>query len=146
MGAPAGVRGWLLLFCVVLTFLNPASIAYQMVVALRLGLDVVGTVYVLGYSAIALFSLTAGLFLWQVRPNAVTTAKIFLLTQAAFAVALWMKVLLGAAKTPDSAAASALGILFRPLLFAVIWYAYLTKSKRVQATYPMDYSVVTKKI
>ena len=99
MGAPVGVRGWLLLFCVVLTFLNPASIAYQMVVALRLGLDVVGTVYVLGYSAIALFSLTAGLFLWQVRPNAVTTAKIFLLTQAGFAVALWIKVLLGTANT-----------------------------------------------
>lgn len=145
MDAPAGVRGWLLLFCVVLAFLNPVSIVYQIVVALRSGLDVVGTVYVLGYSAIALFSLTAGLFLWQIRPKAVTTAKIFLLTQAGFAVALWIKVLLGTANTHGSAAVSALGILSRPLLFAVIWYAYLTKSKRVQATYP-DYSVVTKKI
>jgi hypothetical protein len=145
MDAPARVRGWLLLFCVVLTFLNPASIVYEIVVALRSGLDV-GTVYVLGYSVIALFSITAGLFLWQVRPNAVMTAKIFLLTQAAFAVALWIKVLLGTANIPSSIAASALGVLIRPLLFAIIWYAYLTKSKRVEATYPMDYSVVTKKI
>jgi hypothetical protein len=130
----------------VLTFINPASIAYQMVVALRLGLNVVDTVYVLLYLVIALFSLIAGLLLWRVQPNAVTTAKIFLLTHAAFAVALYIKVVLNTPITADSAQDLAVGILARPLLFAALWYAYLAKSKRVQATYPMDYSVVTKKI
>ena len=144
MGAVVGVRGWLLLFCILLTFITPASIAYQMVVALRLGLN--DTVYVLVYLVIGLFSFIAGLLLWRVRPNAVTTAKIFLLTQAAFAVALYIKVLLNAPVTPDSAEGLVVAILARPLLFAALWYAYLTKSKRVQATYPMDYSVVTKKI
>jgi hypothetical protein len=48
------------------------------------------------------------------------------------------------ANSPDSAQSLAVGILMRPVLFAVVWYSYLTKSKRVQATYSRDYSVVTK--
>jgi hypothetical protein len=40
----------------------------------------------------------------------------------------------------------AMGILIRPVLFAIVWYSYLTKSKRVQATYSRDYSVVTKRL
>jgi hypothetical protein len=145
--APSGVGGWLLFLCVVLTFVVPIGIVYQMIVALRSGLDVVGLVYALVYLALATFSFVAGLLLWRIRPNAVTTAKLFLLAQAAFALALYLKVLLGdGANAPDSAQNLVVGILLRPLLFAVVWYSYLTKSKRIQATYSLDYSVVTKKL
>lgn len=145
--APSEVGGWLLLFCVVLTFVLPISIVYPTIAALQSGLDVVGLVYALVYLAVAIFSFVSGLLLWRVRPNAVTTAKLFLLAQAAFALALYLKTLLGSGTiTPDSAGTLAVGTVVRPLLFALLWYSYLRKCKRVQATFSRDYSVVTKRL
>ena len=93
--APSEVGGWLLLFCVVLTFVLPLSIVSPTIAALQSGLDVVSVVYALVYLAVAIFSFVSGVLLWRVRPNAVTTAKLFLLAQAAFALALFSKTLLG---------------------------------------------------
>jgi len=133
-----------LLLCVVLTFVIPISTGYAMIVALRSGeLDVVGTVYAFVYLALAGFSFAAGVSLWLVLPNAVTTAKLFLLAQAAFALADFVMLFLrnrSIALDPNLI----LSILIRPLLFAVLWYSYLIKSKRVRDTYRQDYSVVTK--
>ena len=145
--APSGVAGWLLFFCVVLTFVLPISIVGQTISELRAGPDLVDLVYALVYLAVAVYSFATGLSLWRLRPNAVATAKLFLVGQAAFSLALYIKVLLGrGANSPESAGSLAVSILIRPLLFAVVWYSYLTKSKRVQATFPRDYSVVTRRL
>jgi hypothetical protein len=145
--APSSVGGWLLFFCVVLTLVLPISIVYQMITVLQSAPDVASFIYALVYLAVAVFSFASGLLLWRARPNAVTTAKLFLLAQVAFALALYIKSLLASgANSPDSAQSLAMGILIRPVLFAIVWYSYLTKSKRVQATYSRDYSVVTKRL
>ena len=102
---PCGVGGWLLFLCVILTFVFPIQVVHQMILALRSRLGILDLIYVLVYLGIAIFSFTAGILLWRVRPNAVATAKLFLLAQVAFAISLYVKVSLGsvAAASPDSA-------------------------------------------
>lgn len=145
-GVPSGVGGWLLVLCIILTIVVPADIAYQTILALRSGPSLSGFVFILVSWCLAIFSLTAGLLLWRARPGAVTTAKLFLLTQVAFAVVVYVNNLLASSHSPESAQDLALAILPVPFSFAIIWYSYLSKSRRVQATYPQDYSVVTKKL
>jgi Protein of unknown function (DUF2569) len=94
------------------------------------GLALIGT-------GLACFSVYAGILLWRVVPNAVTVAKRFLMTvlvvellvsAIAASVALsyreWGELL-----------ADAVGSALGPLVYVWIWYSYLSRSKRVAATY-----------
>jgi hypothetical protein len=142
------VRGWLLLLCVLLTILIPLTTLDQIEVARESRLNLFGIIYTLFSGALAIFSAIAGVSLWARRPNAVLTAKLFLLALAAFAVAVYVKFLIwgGVKHGPHSAQSLIIPILAKPLLFAAVWYSYLIKSKRVQATFPVDYSVAMKKL
>lgn len=144
---PPAVGGWLLFLCVALTFLFPASTLYSIIGSLRSGIDVAGQVYAFICLGLAGFSFAAGASLWLVLPNAVTIAKLFLIVRVTFAVALYGQVLLRRSTvSQDRLVALMVEILIMPVLFAVVWYSYLTMSTRVRATYPQDYSVVTKNL
>lgn len=141
-----GVRGWLLFFCVTLVFLNPlATLGFfgyslsQIVPAFdRLpGLLVVAIAD--GVASLALMSLSvyAGISLWRVRPNAVKSAKTFLLAGVAYVLISPLLILLSG--LPIGVAASTLPDAYlsagRSLVYYAIWFNYLRTSKRVQATY-----------
>jgi len=141
----SGVKGWLVFFCISLTILNPLftlanlSNGYSAVseVADRLpGLmtaTVVDSVLSLVIMALGIF---AGVSLWAVKPNAVQVAKLYLVVLAVYSV---LEVPLYMAALPSSATdaftAKCTMSVLRTLFYVGLWFAYLTKSKRVKATY-----------
>jgi hypothetical protein len=142
-----GVRGWLLLFCVILTILNPLATLISVGGSIAMGsraftrypgllratvIDLVLSV------ALMAFSIYSGVLLWRVRPGAVAMAKRFLLCVIGYYVVA--AVLMFTAGLPASASArltaEAAKNIIRGLIFSGIWYSYLQLSKRVRATYP----------
>jgi hypothetical protein len=144
-----GVRGWLLFFCVTLVLLNPlatlgifAFSTWQLVpiYARMPGLLVVTIVD--GVVSFALMSLAvyAGISLWRVRPGAVKLANTFLLAGVVYVLVAPLFIFL--AGLPAGLAASTLlgsySTAARSLLYYAIWFSYLRRSKRVQATYSQE--------
>lgn len=142
-----GVRGWLLLFCIGQVILRPMVTLFQVGVQ-TLELTRLGGVvplefwlYFIGEStvnvALMLFGMIVGIWLWQIQPNAVRLAKIFLVSQPLALVVLAFVV--GLIPLPDQskqAIAFQYGQdLFRILLNSLVWLAYFYKSKRVAITY-----------
>lgn len=145
---PYGVGGWLLLLCVGLTVLGPLlnintikssiTMVNQLNGAyppLEKAINIeVGLLFILIF-----FSFYAGISLWAKRPHAVKKAKIFLITLAVFSIADLIIVLQA---VPPSVARIAVNESFpqviRPVLTAIVWYAYLSNSQRVQNTYPSE--------
>jgi len=80
-----------------------------------------------------LFSLYAGLQMWQVRPGAVVVAKRFLLANLIYGLVVpaVVAVMIGLPELAGDAVKTAL----RAITYTAIWYPYLLKSKRVRATY-----------
>ena len=140
-----GVTGWLLFFCITLTVFNPLfalrniSTGYGLAskVADRLpGLmtaEIIDSVFVLAIMALGIF---AGVCLWGVKPRAVQIAKAYLIVLAVYAV---LEVGLFLAVLPSSVADPFMGkssiAVLRTFGYVGIWYSYLSKSKRVRATY-----------
>jgi len=138
---PKGVRGWLLVLCIILAIVGPSVIVYSIVAGWRItsplfekmpgleGLIVLDAVFNI---ALAAWSLYAGISLWMAKPEADKTAKGFLiglpiLRALIFAIVIFSDV-------------RGLGIgafmgLVQSLIFSAIWRSYLTRSKRVQATF-----------
>ena len=141
-GIQAGVKGWLLFFCVSLTIITPLFFAagisrewhdgqqYLDLPGFREALFFEITVF----SFFGLYSIFTGVQLWQVKPNAVRNAKRFVLLQAvvAIAVPLVLAAMLGVSFLQVDGLRSTL----HGLIYMAIWYPYLLKSKRVKATYP----------
>lgn len=141
-GIQAGVKGWLLLFCISLTIITPlfsaAGISREWVDGQQY-LDLPGFREALFFeitvfSFFALYSVFTGVQLWQVKPNAVRNAKRFVLLQAVVAVAvpLILAPMLGVSFIEVDGLRSTV----HGLIYMAIWYPYLLKSKRVKATYP----------
>lgn len=141
-----GVGGWLLLLCVGLTIIGPLmrlkEIGSTIVELPRISAvlpSLVTVIYVESIFSliIAAFSVYAGYSLWAVKPNAVYKAKAFLISLVIFAVfdlfLIYMTEL--PAAVSNEAIASGIFGLVQAVLYAGIWFAYLTQSKRVRATY-----------
>ena len=141
-----GVGGWLLFFCLGLTVFNPLMSLFSLAGSYResapyfsqfpgllvvTGLD---TVLSLG---LTVFSIYAGASLWRLRPGAVQTAKRYLLWFLAYqAVAIVLPFMAGLPSSADETMiAQSVKDAFRGILYVIIWYSYLNKSKRVRATY-----------
>jgi hypothetical protein len=139
------VQGWLLFFCISLTILSPlltlANVfigygAASLVAARFPGFmiaTIIDSVLVLVIMALGIF---AGVYLWGVKPGAVQIAKAYLIVLAVYAV---LEVPLFLAALPSSATdrfteRSTIAVL-RTLFYVGLWYSYLSKSKRVKATY-----------
>jgi hypothetical protein len=148
-----GVGGWLLFFCVLLVILAPLGTLSSLSRTTRTADELLGPDHPLkremliwtlaGLPAVVL-GMVAGLRLWNVKPGAVTLAKIY----------LWVNVasgLLAFAVGPDytplfKAMARQRGVemdfdFFQVFAFVwsivwfLIWYSYFRVSKRVKATY-----------
>jgi hypothetical protein len=141
-----GVKGWLLLLCLLLTVFDPSVVLVNLFVmsdGARASYDLHPAVFRLilisGILAITLvvFSMYAGLSLWKLAPNAVTTARLYLIALAAFSVLQsFLPALLGVSRDSQRAVSQVdfFYVLFT-IFYIAVWYSYLGRSKRVRATY-----------
>ncbi len=143
------VGGFLLLYCILLTLLNPFMSAVNLVDNFRKASSDFGD-YVEGLMGffvinflvrllLVVYSIHAGMALWTVRPNAVQTAKTYLVVfliglaiavVSLFAVPDWQNEEDIYALVPMALREVGFSLMF----FAVGWL-YLSKSKRVRALY-----------
>ena len=148
---PRGVRGWLLFLCLNLTIIIPFLSLYQVNVALRIfylpgaQIQIVIFKHALFYNIItivimlfiSIFSFFAGLKLWVEKPRAEKTAKIFLLTQLSLVIII-IGIRLIVPSSFDiytSAFKTIITGLISSISYFIIWYLYLTYSRRVRNTY-----------
>lgn len=141
-----GVKGWLLLLCVNLAILDPFSILFNLSIIINvtkpyfdqqqglLRLILINGTMSIG---LAVFSIYTGISLWKVLPNAVKTAKKYLIAVFLYTVfAMYLPVLVG---IPGKEYKEIYGnALFNGLLsmsYTAAWYLYINKSRRVKATY-----------
>lgn len=141
-----GVRGWLLLFCVILLVFIPLGGVLNFVAGYRLSsiffTDYPGLLYAAiidGLLTLALvsFSMYAGIALWTLRPNAPKIAQSFLMAALGYqVVAFFLPLLTGLPNDLVGEAMQEGGLnVFKTMVSITIWSAYLHKSKRVRATY-----------
>lgn len=114
-----GVRGWLLLFCVIATILAPVVAVLQTAVK---GL----TPLVLASAGVAALSCYAGVSIWRVTTNALKWLKAYFVVQ----LGLGVLALLGSISTGSDPPAAAGG-----LFWVIVWFLYFHKSARVRLTY-----------
>jgi len=139
-----GIGGWLLLIVIFITIINPllnSAIFLFLFFSVPIGTYMLDpytfypTIIGIGFT---FFSIYAGVSLWRVKPNAVKTAKIFLIT--------WL-VINVISVIEYYAVAPTLGIFDKSFfpdgiinitiscIIPIVLFCYLTKSKRVKATY-----------
>ena len=130
------VRGWLLLLCVLLAVVNPATLA--VVAAWRVGSGVAPSTLVLTLLAIRLavtsVGVAGGMALWHKRAGAVPLAKASLVLSAIEAAGR-LSTRVGLSETPPGLR---LPTALAVILFNAAWYFYLEKSRRVRATYGLE--------
>jgi hypothetical protein len=141
-----GVGGWLLVLCLLLTVLDPfVALSYLFAQTQEaagisdLQVEVFRFFVVQGALAIglAVFSMYAGLSLWKIAPKAIRTAQYYLMTEAAFSfLPFFLPALLGVSDDfrSDVVVFDLLNAV-AATAYASIWYAYLSRSRRVTNTY-----------
>lgn len=150
--SPIGVRGWLLFFTLSLVLFTPATYimltvrSYYSTLAMLSGIshpyahDIFYAAEQLTSIALYGYGIFAGIQIWKTRPTAVVHAKRFLLLLVVyhlvdFAVALNMASILDPAGTVQRYLPKAIPRQLRYVVFPIIWYLYLLKSKRVRNTF-----------
>ena len=141
-----GVSGWLLLLCIILAVVYPASVfrgLYQDIFPELAGSRSATQTSILGVYSLLLigttaFSFIAGLKLWLIKPGAVGFAKSYFMVHLAshFAYFVFWITIVSSAQ-PLDIALMALYQLVRPMGTFAIWYSYLQHSRRVRATYSL---------
>jgi hypothetical protein len=143
---PRGVGGWLLLFCISLTFLNPAMTAYNVfqtdeatrsVLARYPALNTLTQADAVVGIIIAGLSIYAGIAMWRVRPGAVRAARVFLIVGLIYAVIAPFTPLFAdlPQRANDAIMSAAFSSAGRGAIYYFIWLSYLSSSRRVRATY-----------
>jgi hypothetical protein len=142
---PPPVTGWLLLLCLLLVLVFPATTLYYILMH-TLPSVINGhsprfifslSVYCVVFFGLAVLSFIAGLKLWLVRPDAVRFAKrwlwTYLFTNFAY-FGFWLAI----AKRPNSLSFAEMGWyhVVGPIPSFALWYFYLEHSKRVRTTFP----------
>jgi hypothetical protein len=141
-----GVKGWLLLMCISLTILDPSSILLNLIIITNLtkpyydkNAGLLKMVLINGTCSIglAVFSIYAGLSLWKVLPNALSTARKYLLAISIYSVfSSFIPTLVGLqAETVKNISGNNVLNSLLTVLYASAWYFYLKKSRRVETTY-----------
>lgn len=142
-----GVRGWLLLLCIILTIASPVINLAGLVSLNKMwkpyfdafpGIYMANLLRTILVSALIIFSIYSGAILWNKEPGAVKTAKVYLWTYLSYAV-LYPVLFLVLAGLPKEDYVDVLktGIpeLIGQIGFFVVWYSYLLRSKRVRLTF-----------
>jgi hypothetical protein len=143
-GIPPVVTGWLLVLCLLLTFMYPATSLYHIfshTIPNLIDANTVARAILLGvysglFIAIAIFSFLAGLKLWLIKPGAVRFARCYLLTNLGANIAyfvFWALIV----RPTQIASLAQMGWyhVVGPIPSVALWYFYLEHSKRVRATY-----------
>ena len=141
-----GVRGWLLLLCVSLAILDPFA-GFINIMAVTDTLKpyfeqdpaLFKLVLIGGVCNICLlvYSMYAGMSLWRAAPNAVMSAKRYLVVlfhYSFFSIFLPQLVGLSEKTQTEIYKTSPINNLI-VMLYASMWFLYMRKSKRVRATY-----------
>lgn len=139
-----GVRGWLLVLCLMLTVVGPIISVWLMAHEYGNSVRVAsgspsGLVAVIGsllLTACAVaFGAYAGLRLWRVQPKAVKTAKLALLFGVVVDI-VTTAIEAATAEVPSDQLLFQVKISVMPsLIFFTLCFAYLNRSKRVYNTY-----------
>lgn len=146
MSRRKGVRGWLLVFCLMLTLVGPLISSwvmaekYQSLAPFFAGsrsLEAAVFISIVIEACSVAFGVYAGIGLWSIRPGAVDTAKkALLLGLAANVVTTALLIATGPASAAEGRLLHQLTINIIPdLIFFTVCFAYLNKSTRVQLTY-----------
>ncbi len=134
---PVKVDGWLLLFVITLTIITPLVVAVSIIGSVEIvrTLPDVGGIKKMVITAfcidasLALYAIYVGVQLWHIKAGAVRAVKTFLVVN--FVVAFSVGWFVFNATGDTMMLTRAIG----PLIYGGIWYAYLTHSKRVKATF-----------
>ncbi len=141
-----GIKGWLLLLCITLTILDPVSMLLNLFAASNLAkpffethknlfnLILVSGIFTIG---LIIFSIYAGLCLWRLTANAVSIAKKYFKSIFVYsAVAIFLPDIFGVSEDiyKKIGGNHVLNSLIT-MCYAIAWYIYLSKSKRVRFTY-----------
>jgi hypothetical protein len=141
-----GVRGWLLLLCLLLTVIDPVVVLANLFAQTEGAREIYNkqpemfkvfvVTGVLGI-ALAVFSMYSGLSLWKIAPNAVRTARYYLVAEAAFSfVPFFLPAVFGVPlSSPEGIQNLYIFNALATTAYASAWYAYLSRSRRVRATY-----------
>jgi Protein of unknown function (DUF2569) len=146
---PVGVGGWLLVFCLTLTVFSPLMTivnlhsAYQEFNPLFRqfpGLLIVTVLDFMLSMGLMCFSISAGVALWQMKPSAVRTTKRYLMTfLLCTVIASILPFMAGLPSQVNEAMISeVIKNGFRVLVFFMVWYTYLNKSRRVKNTFSVS--------
>lgn len=139
-----GVRGWLLLLCLLLVFFHPLTLLAGLTLHTdeqsRAAYPRLATIVLINSLVVLVlvaYSVCTGLRLWRVRPRAVANAKRFLVVAWIYFVSTRLALLM--AGFPEEVNSNLLGSVLRqtPLFAAHIlaWWMYLNRSRRVWKTY-----------
>jgi hypothetical protein len=139
-----GIRGWLLALCLMLTVVGPIISAWLMateyanadpLVSKPAAVQVAVLASLLLSACAVGFGAYAGIRLWLIRPNALTTVKHALLFGLAVDVVI-TTIQAAAAQDPSHHLLFQVVVSLVPsLIFFTLCFAYLNRSKRVHATY-----------
>lgn len=132
-----GVGGWLFFLCISLAIIAPvmqALIAAKALTNLATARVPIQTLLRLGsvgaiYGGLAIFSCFAGFMLWMEAPKAVSVAKAYLLVAAALPISLFLLLYFAGMQV------NLAQVILRRSAYSVVWYSYLTSSRRVKLTY-----------
>jgi hypothetical protein len=139
------VGGWLLVLCIVLAIVGPASGIYRIVVntvplllrARGMSRQILFAVYIVIFGVLISFSFVAGLKLWSVKPGAVKFAKAYLIAYWLLDLAYFVFwILLLHPEIPPIFVGMCRDHVLGPMLSTVMWYSYLSYSRRVRETFP----------
>ncbi len=141
-----GVKGWLLFHCIGLTFLGPLISIAGMIQSYREasphfdqipGLKTLALVESSTISGLLIFSMYAGTGLWRIRPQAVRTAKRFHVCAMAYCViSVFLPFSAGLpAEIAEAIMPQTITRMLQGMIASGIWLTYLSRSKRVKATY-----------
>ncbi len=141
-----GVKGWLLLLCLLLTIFDPLVVLISLFIVSEgarasyetnpplFRLILISGVLRIG---LAVFSMYAGLSLWRIAPKAVTTARHYLVGVVILSVLLLIlpSVLRVSKASSEGFTPENLFNTVFTVIYVIIWYVYLSRSRRVRATY-----------
>lgn len=146
MSGRKGVRGWLLVFCLMLTVVGPLISSWLMAeryLSLEPFFAASRSIEAALFISIAIeacsvgFGVYAGIRLWSIRPGAVNTAKrALLIGLAANVVTTALLIATGPASNAEGRLLHEVTMKLIPdFIFFTVCFAYLNKSTRVHVTY-----------
>jgi hypothetical protein len=120
-----GVRGWLLVFCVITTILTPLGNLRS------LALTFPGP-WGAYYLAVIAFSMAVGIKVWRIAPDALTWVRAYFISFATWEV---LRITYVVTIYPRREFDLQMASRVRTLIWVAIWTSYFLKSERVRATF-----------